>query len=107
ANPAAGRVGSVAAFLVRNCSLDATIGRMVKVRKGAASVAGYFARIPARPRNLLRERRDTIRSVVPREAVEVMSYRMPAFKHGHVLVWYAAFADHLSLFPGGSVLVRF
>jgi uncharacterized protein YdhG (YjbR/CyaY superfamily) len=51
--------------------------------------------------------RDTIRSVVPREAVEVMSYRMPAFKHGQVLVWYAAFADHLSLFPGGSVLVRF
>jgi uncharacterized protein YdhG (YjbR/CyaY superfamily) len=32
---------------------------------------------------------------------------MPAFKHGHVLVWYAAFADHVSLFPGGSVLVRF
>jgi uncharacterized protein YdhG (YjbR/CyaY superfamily) len=51
--------------------------------------------------------RDTIRSVVPREAVEVISYRMPAFKPGHVLVWYAAFADHVSLFPGGSVLVRF
>jgi uncharacterized protein YdhG (YjbR/CyaY superfamily) len=80
---------------------------MVKVRKGAASVAGYFARIPAPTRKLLREMRDTIRSVVPREAVEVMSYSMPAFKHGHVLVWYAAFADHLSLFPGGSVLVRF
>jgi uncharacterized protein YdhG (YjbR/CyaY superfamily) len=56
---------------------------MVKVRKGAASVAGYFARIPAPTRKLLREMRDTIRSVVPRQAVEVMSYRMPAFKHGH------------------------
>jgi uncharacterized protein YdhG (YjbR/CyaY superfamily) len=51
--------------------------------------------------------RDTIRSAVPREAVEVISYRMPAFKLGRVLVWYAAFADHVSLFPGGSVLVRF
>ena len=80
---------------------------MVKVRKGAASVAGYFARTPAPARKLLREMRDTIRSVVPREAVEVMSYRMPAFKRGRVLVWYAAFADHVSLFPGGSVLVRF
>ena len=37
----------------------------------------------------------------------MISYRMPAFKHGHVLAWYAAFADHVSLFPGGSVLVRF
>ena len=80
---------------------------MVKVQRGAASVAGYFARTPAPARKLLREMRDTIRSVVPREAVEVISYRMPAFKHGHVLVWYAVFADHVSLFPGGSVLVRF
>ena len=80
---------------------------MVKVQKGAASVAGYFARTPAPARRLLREMRDTIRSVVPREAVEVISYRMPAFKHRRVLVWYAAFADHVSLFPGGSVLVRF
>ena len=80
---------------------------MAKVQRGAASVAGYFARTPAPARKLLREMRDTIRSVVPREAVEVISYRMPAFKHGHVLVWYAAFADHVSLFPGGSVLVRF
>jgi uncharacterized protein YdhG (YjbR/CyaY superfamily) len=32
---------------------------------------------------------------------------MPAFKHGRVLVWYGAFADHMSLFPGGSVLSQF
>src|SRR4029450_11559885 len=88
------RAGSeaAAAFPVRNCSLDAAIGQMVKMRKGAASVAGWFGGAPAPARKLLREMRDTIRSVVPREAVEVMSYRMPAFKHGHVLVWYGAFA---------------
>jgi len=51
--------------------------------------------------------REAIRSVVPREAVEVISYRMPAFKQGRVFVWYAAFVDHVSLFPGGSVLARF
>jgi hypothetical protein len=44
---------------------------MVKVRNGDASVAGYFARTPAPARQLLREMRDTIRSAVPREAVEV------------------------------------
>src|SRR4029078_5442662 len=99
--------GAAAAFPVRNCSLDATIGQMVKVQRGAASVAGYFARPPAPAPKLFVEMRDTIRSVVPPEAVEVISYRMPAFKHGHVLVWYAAFADHVSLFRGGSVLVSF
>jgi uncharacterized protein YdhG (YjbR/CyaY superfamily) len=80
---------------------------MVKVRTGNVTIAGYLARTPAPARKLLRELRETIRSAVPREAVEVISYRMPAFKHGRVLVWYAAFADHVSLFPGGSVLARF
>ena len=80
---------------------------MAKVRQSEASVAGYFARTRVPARKLLREMRDTIRLVVPRDAVEVVSYGIPAFKHGRVLVWYAAFADHVSLFPGGSVLVRF
>jgi uncharacterized protein YdhG (YjbR/CyaY superfamily) len=80
---------------------------MVKVPKSDITVAGYLASTPAPARKLLRQIRETIRSAVPRDAVEVMSYRMPAFKCGRVLVWYAAFADHVSLFPGGSVLARF
>jgi uncharacterized protein YdhG (YjbR/CyaY superfamily) len=56
---------------------------------------------------MLTEMRGAIRSVVPRKAIEVISYRIPAFKHERVLVWYAAFGDHCSLFPGGSVLDEF
>jgi uncharacterized protein YdhG (YjbR/CyaY superfamily) len=56
---------------------------------------------------MLLELRKAIRSAVPPEATETISYRMPAFKRDRVLVWYAAFADHCSLFPGGSVLKRF
>lgn len=51
--------------------------------------------------------RAAIRSVLPRDVTETISYRMPAFKRDGVVVWYAAFADHCSLFPGGSVLGRF
>jgi len=51
--------------------------------------------------------RAAIRSAVPHGSSEVISYRIPAFKRGAVLVWYAAFADHVSLFPGGSVLAAF
>ena len=33
-----------------------------------------------------------------------ISYRIPAFKYKKVLVWYAAFADHCSLFPTASII---
>ena len=51
--------------------------------------------------------REAIRSVVPKGAAEVISYGMLAFKHDRVLVWFAASANHVSLFPGGSVLHAF
>ena len=46
-------------------------------------------------------------SVVPAEATEVISYKIPAFKHKKILVWYAAFSSHCSLFPTASVIDAF
>jgi uncharacterized protein YdhG (YjbR/CyaY superfamily) len=51
--------------------------------------------------------REAIRSTVPAEATETISYAIPAFKHKKVLVWYAAFADHCSLFPTAAVIEAF
>ena len=51
--------------------------------------------------------RAVIRSVVPAEATETISYGIPAFKHNGVLVWFAAFAKHCSLFPKASVIEAF
>ena len=52
--------------------------------------------------------RATIRSVLPRDATEIISYHMPAFRGNRgVIVWYAAFADHVSLFRRASVLAQF
>jgi uncharacterized protein YdhG (YjbR/CyaY superfamily) len=70
-------------------------------------VADYLARVPGPARGTLISLRAAIRSALPRDVTETISYRMPAFKRDGVLVWYAAFADHCSLFPGGSVLQRF
>ncbi len=53
---------------------------------------------------MLTRMRAAIRSALPREATETISYRMPAFRHGKVLVWFAAFSDHCSLFPTAAVI---
>jgi uncharacterized protein YdhG (YjbR/CyaY superfamily) len=51
--------------------------------------------------------RAAIRSAVPREATEIISYSIPAFKLKKVLVWFAAFSDHVSLFPTASIIAAF
>jgi uncharacterized protein YdhG (YjbR/CyaY superfamily) len=56
---------------------------------------------------MLTKMRAAIRAAVPRDATEIISYRMPAFRGNGVLVWYAAFTDHSSLFPGAAVLEQF
>ena len=48
-----------------------------------------------------------IRSAVPPDASEILSYRMPAFRYKEVLVWFAAFSDHCSLFPTAAVIAAF
>ncbi len=71
------------------------------------TVEQYLAAVPQPARGALNKVRATIRSVVPAETQEVISYGIPAFKHKKVLVWYAAFADHCSLFPTASVIAKF
>lgn len=44
---------------------------------------------------------------MPPEATETISYRIPAFKHKGILVWFAAFSDHCSLFPTAAVIEAF
>jgi uncharacterized protein YdhG (YjbR/CyaY superfamily) len=70
-------------------------------------VAKYLARVPKLARSALNKIRAAIRSAVPREATETISYGIPAFKHKGVLVWYAAFSNHCSLFPTAAVIEAF
>ena len=82
--------------------------RSATKRSGAAkNVDEYLAGVPEPARSTLNKMRATIRSAVPPEATETISYRIPAFKHKGVLVWFAAFSDHCSLFPTASVIEAF
>ena len=78
-------------------------------KKGRAkqTVDEYLASVEEPARSTLNKVRATIRSVVPAETTEIISYGMPAFKYKKVLIWYAAFSDHCSLFPTASVLEKF
>jgi uncharacterized protein YdhG (YjbR/CyaY superfamily) len=76
--------------------------------KGAAkSVDEYLARVPEPARGTLNKIRAAIRSVVPPGATEAISYGIPAFKYKETLIWFAAFANHCSIFPTAAVIEQF
>src|ERR1700680_3759011 len=70
-------------------------------------VEEYLAGVPEPARSTLQKIRAAIRSAVPPQAIETISYGIPAFKHKRVLVWFAAFSNHCSLFPTASVVEAF
>jgi uncharacterized protein YdhG (YjbR/CyaY superfamily) len=68
------------------------------------NVDEYFARVSEPALSTLNRIRAVIRSAVPPAATETISYGMPAFRYKEVLVWFATFSDHCSLFPTASVI---
>jgi uncharacterized protein YdhG (YjbR/CyaY superfamily) len=78
-----------------------------KPKRAPKDVDEYLASVPEPARGTLNKMRAAIRSAVPPEATETISYRIPAFKHNGVLVWFAAFSTHCSLFPTASVIEAF
>ena len=76
--------------------------------KGAPkNIDEYLAGIPQPARNTLNKIRAAIRSAVPPGTTETISYRIPAFKYKGILMWFAAFSDHCSLFPTAAVIAEF
>jgi uncharacterized protein YdhG (YjbR/CyaY superfamily) len=83
------------------------VGPAAKGKSAPKSVDDYLAGVPEPARGTLNRIRATIRSAAPPEATEVISYGIPAFKHNGVLIWFAAFSNHCSLFPTAAVIEKF
>jgi len=71
------------------------------------NVDEYLAGVKEPARSTLIKLRAAILSAVPAEATETISYGMPAFKYKGVLVWFAAFSNHCSLFPTAAIIEAF
>jgi uncharacterized protein YdhG (YjbR/CyaY superfamily) len=81
---------------------------MKKAASPAGDVEAYLAAVPEPARTTLNKIRAVIRSVVPPDATEGISYGMPAFRYKGALVGYAAFPKHCSFFPmDPAVIVAF
>jgi uncharacterized protein YdhG (YjbR/CyaY superfamily) len=82
--------------------------RQTSAQKGGPETQGkaapkdvdeYLARVPEPARSTLNEIRAVIRSAVPPEATEAISYRMPTFNYKGPLLGFAAFSNHCGLYP--------
>ena len=69
----------------------------------AIDVDEYLAGVPKEARVTLEKLRKTIKAAAPM-ASEVISYQMPMYKHHGMVVGFAAFKDHCSIFPGSAVM---
>lgn len=71
------------------------------------NIDDYLSLQPEKAMIALEKIRQTIRIVAP-DVEEVISYGMPAFRYrGRMLLYFAGFKNHCSLFPGSkSVIVK-
>lgn len=62
--------------------------------------------LPQPARRAAANLRQAIRQSAPR-AEETISYNMPAYRLDGILVWFAAFKNHLGLYPKASAIAAF
>jgi len=70
------------------------------------NVDDYVASFPESTQVILEQCRQAIKNNAP-EAMEVISYGMPAFKLNGILVWFAAYSKHIGFYPKASAIEVF
>jgi len=79
---------------------------MISDKSGPRDIDEYIAGFPEGIQAILEELRAAIREAAP-EAVEAISYQMPTFKLNGNLVHFAAFKNHIGLYPAPTGIEAF
>ena len=75
-------------------------------KKEFKTIDEYIITFPKNVQVILEKFRQAIKEAAP-QAEETISYQMPAFKQNGILVWFAAFKDHIGFFPKVSAIEAF
>ena len=75
-------------------------------RREYKTIDEYISTFPNNIQVILEEVRQAIREAAP-NAEEAISYQMPAFRLNGVLVYFAAFKNHIGFYPTSSGVTEF
>jgi uncharacterized protein YdhG (YjbR/CyaY superfamily) len=79
---------------------------MTTSKKSFKTIDEYITTFPKNVQAILKEFRRAVREAAP-NSEETISYQMPAFKQNGILVWFAAFKNHIGFFPKVSAIEAF
>jgi uncharacterized protein YdhG (YjbR/CyaY superfamily) len=79
---------------------------MKPAKIAVTTIDGYIASFSANIQKILKNLRKTIKSAAP-DAQERISYQMPAFSQNGILVYFAAFKNHIGFYPTASGVSKF
>jgi uncharacterized protein YdhG (YjbR/CyaY superfamily)/uncharacterized protein YndB with AHSA1/START domain len=85
--------------------MDALL-KTIETKTQFKTIDEYIQSFPENVQVILEKIRQTIRKAAP-EATEAIGYQMPAFKLNGNLVWFAAFKNHIGVYPIPSGLKAF
>ena len=79
---------------------------MEKAKVVPETVDQYIAAFPADVKKRMQQLRKTIKAAAPK-ADELISYQMPGYKYFGMLVYFAAYKNHIGFYPGAGGVLEF
>jgi len=79
---------------------------MEKAKVVPETVDQYIAAFPADVKKRMQQLRKTIKAGAPK-ADELISYQMPGYKYFGMLVYFAAYKNHIGFYPGAGGVLEF
>ena len=79
---------------------------MIAKKDPVKNIESYISVHPQQVRVLLKGLRQTIKEAAP-GAEELISYQMPAYKYHGMLVYFAAYKNHIGFYPGKAAIEAF